>query len=308
MLLKLGVVFGSGGLKGQNRKRIEEKQKKRIEIRIEKGNGTEEIHMILFPAIDLYEKKAVRLLKGDYANMTIYSHRPLEIARDFERCGATHIHMVDLEGAKEGTTPNLSVVEEIAGQTSLFVEAGGGVRSMETVDRYFSAGVSRVILGTAAVKDEALLREAAGRYGERIAVGADVKNGRIAIKGWLEESAVTLDEFLERMQGMGIRNVICTDISRDGAMQGANLKLYRELSLRYAMDITASGGVSSLEDVAALSKIGLYGAIIGKAYYTGAIDLRKAVEAVSREESMGEKQNLCGKGTRDDNEENHSLS
>lgn len=233
--------------------------------------------MILFPAIDLYEKKAVRLLKGDYANMTVYSEHPLEIAEDFERCGATHVHIVDLEGAREGTTPNLSAVEEIAAQTSLFVEIGGGIRSMETVERYFSIGVSRVILGTAAVEDEALLREAVGRYGERIAVGADVRNGCVAVRGWLEESGMGLDAFLERMQGIGIRNVICTDISRDGAMRGTNLELYRELSRRYAMDITASGGVSSLEDVAALSRMGLYGAIIGKAYYTGAIDLREAI-------------------------------
>ncbi len=242
--------------------------------------------MILFPAIDLYEGKAVRLLKGDYDKMTIYSDRPLEIARDFERCGATHVHMVDLEGAREGTTPNLSAVEEIAGQTSLFVEIGGGIRSMDTVEKYFSAGVSRVILGTAAVEDEAFLKEAAGRYGERIAVGADVRNGFIAVRGWLEESAVTLDAFLGRLQKIGIRNVICTDISRDGAMRGTNLALYRELSGRYAMDITASGGVSSLEDVAALSKMGLYGAIIGKAYYTGAIDLRKAIETVCGEEGQ----------------------
>lgn len=241
--------------------------------------------MILFPAIDLYEKKAVRLLKGDYDNMTVYSDCPLEIARDFERCGATHVHIVDLEGAREGTTPNLSVVEEIAGQTSLFVEIGGGIRSLETVERYFDAGVSRVILGTAAVEDEAFLKEAVGRYGEKIAAGADVRNGFIAVRGWLEESSVTLEAFLERLQGMGIRNVICTDISRDGAMKGTNLELYRELSRRCAMEITASGGVSSLEDVAALSKMGLYGAIIGKAYYTGAIDLRKAIETA------------CGEGT-----------
>lgn len=234
--------------------------------------------MILFPAIDLYEKKAVRLLKGDYDNMTIYSHCPLEVARDFQRQGATHIHMVDLEGAKEGTTPNLSVVEEIAGQTGLFVEVGGGIRSMETVERYFSAGASRVILGTAAVNDPAFLREAAEKYRERIAVGADVKEGFIAIKGWVEKSRVTLEDFLDKMQGMGIRNVVCTDISRDGAMQGTNLALYRRLSEKYAMDITASGGVSSIEDVAALRSMNLYGAIIGKAYYTGAIDLRKAIE------------------------------
>lgn len=250
--------------------------------------------MILFPAIDLYEKKAVRLLKGDYDNMTVYSDRPLEIARDFERCGATHVHMVDLEGAREGTTPNLSVVEEIAGQTSLFVEIGGGIRSMETAEKYFSAGASRVILGTAAVEDEAFLKEAAGRYGERIAVGADVRNGFIAVRGWLEESGVRLETFLERMQGMGIRNVICTDISRDGAMRGTNLALYRELSERYSMDITASGGVSSLEDVAALSRMGLYGAIIGKAYYTGAIDLRKAIELAYGDESGCRQECICG--------------
>lgn len=234
--------------------------------------------MILFPAIDLYDKKAVRLLKGDYKNMTIYSNDPLGIARDFENCGAGYIHMVDLEGAKDGATPNLSVVEQIAGETSLLVEVGGGIRSMETVDRYFAAGVFRVILGTAAVNDEAFLREAVAGYGERIAVGADVKEGRIAIKGWLEKSPVTLEAFLDRMQGLGIRNVICTDISRDGAMEGTNLELYRRLSEKYAMEITASGGVSSMEDVAALRKMNLYGAVIGKAYYTGAIDLRKAIE------------------------------
>ena len=251
--------------------------------------------MILFPAIDLYEKKAVRLLKGNYDNMVIYNEHPLEVARDFEGCGATHVHMVDLEGAKEGTTPNLSIVEEIAGKTSLFVEVGGGIRSMETVERYFSAGVSRVILGTAAVKDEVFLREAVDRYGEKIAVGADVRNGLIAIKGWLEESSVTLDGFLERMQGIGIRNVICTDISRDGAMEGANLELYRELSLKYSMDITASGGVSSLEDVEALSRMGRYGAIIGKAYYTGAVDLREAVKAACGRENACGKEYACGK-------------
>ena len=234
--------------------------------------------MILFPAIDLYDKKAVRLLKGDYGNMTVYSDDPLSIARDFENCGAAWIHMVDLEGAKDGTTPNLPVVEQIAGETSLLVEIGGGIRSMETVDHYFAAGVSRVILGTAAVNDPAFLREAAEKYRERIAVGADVKEGFIAIKGWVEQSRVTLEDFLDKMQGMGIRNVVCTDISRDGAMQGTNLALYRRLSEKYAMDITASGGVSSIEDVAALRSMNLYGAIIGKAYYTGAIDLRKAIE------------------------------
>ena len=234
--------------------------------------------MILFPAIDLYEGKAVRLYKGDYQNMTVYSDNPIEIARDFENAGCTHIHMVDLEGARDGTTPNLAVVEQVARETGLFVEIGGGIRSMETVKRYLEAGVSRVILGTAAVKDPDFLRETVAAYGTAIAVGADVKDGRIAIKGWLETAQVTLEEFLRDMQKIGIRNVICTDISRDGAMRGTNLALYRQLSKAFDLEITASGGVSTLEDVKALREMELYGAIIGKAYYTGAIDLREALE------------------------------
>ena len=236
--------------------------------------------MILFPAIDLYEKKAVRLYKGDYANMTVYSENPIEIAQDFEAKGCTHIHMVDLEGAKDGTTPNIAIVEQVAKETSLFVEIGGGIRNMETVERYLRAGVSRVILGTAAVNDEAFLKEAVAKYGDKIAVGADVKDGFIAIKGWLETAGTTLEEFLAEMQALGVRNIICTDISRDGAMRGTNLELYKALSEKYTLDITASGGVSTLEDVLALNRMGIYGAIIGKAYYTGAIDLKEALEAV----------------------------
>ena len=235
--------------------------------------------MILLPAIDLFEKKAVRLYKGDYQNMTVYSENPIEIARDFEAKGCTHIHMVDLEGAKDGTTPNLSIVEQVAKETKLFVEIGGGIRTMETVERYLNAGVSRVILGTAAVNDEAFLRAAVAKYGEKIAVGADVKDGYIAIKGWLEKSAVTLEDFLEKMEAIGVKNVICTDISKDGAMRGTNLALYRELSQKYKLDITASGGVSSMEDIRQLRQMDIYGAIIGKAYYTGAIDLKDALEA-----------------------------
>ena len=235
--------------------------------------------MILLPAIDLYDRKAVRLFKGDYENMTVYSENPIEIARDFEACGAKYIHMVDLEGAKDGTTPNLAIVEQVARETGLFVEIGGGIRSMDTVERYFAAGVQRVILGTAAVRDPDFLKAAVSRYGEKIAVGADVKDGKIAIKGWLETADVTLEAFLRDMEALGVRNVICTDISRDGAMRGTNLELYRTLSRKYAMDITASGGVSTMEDVRQLRAMDLYGAIIGKAYYTGAIDLREALEA-----------------------------
>ena len=234
--------------------------------------------MNIFPAIDLYDKKAVRLFKGDYNQMTVYSENPIDVARDFEAKGAKFIHMVDLEGAKDGTTPNLSIVADIANKTSLFVEIGGGIRSMETVDKYLSAGVSRVILGTSAVTDEEFLKSAIEKYGEKIAVGADVKDGYIAIKGWLEKSAYTLNAFFEKMQNMGVKTIICTDISKDGAMKGTNLQMYSELSKKYSLDIVASGGVSAIDDVKALRKMELYGAIIGKAYYTGAIDLTEAIE------------------------------
>jgi phosphoribosylformimino-5-aminoimidazole carboxamide ribotide isomerase len=234
--------------------------------------------MNIFPAIDLYDKKAVRLYKGDYAQMTVYSENPIEIARNFEAAGAKFIHMVDLEGARDGSTPNLSIVADVAQHTSLFVEIGGGIRDMETVEKYLSVGVGRVILGTAAVNNEAFLREAVEKYGEQIAVGADVKDGYIAIKGWLEQSAYTLEAFLEKMQAIGVRTIICTDISKDGAMIGTNRELYRDLSRKFSMDIVASGGVSTMEDVTALTRMGLYGASIGKDYYTGAIDLAAAIK------------------------------
>ena len=234
--------------------------------------------MILFPAIDLYEGKAVRLFKGDYAQMTVYSEHPEEIGKDFAACGATHVHLVDLEGARSGETPNLETVLKIRKASGLFCEIGGGVRNMDVVDRYLNAGLDRVILGTAAAEDEAFLRRAVEKYGERIAVGADVRDGFIAVKGWTEKSAVGLMDFCEKMERIGVRTLICTDISRDGAMRGTNREMYRELSVRLGLQITASGGVSSLEDVAELRKMDLYGAIIGKAYYTGDIDLKKALE------------------------------
>lgn len=235
--------------------------------------------MIIFPAIDLFEKKAVRLYKGDYQNITVYSENPIEIARDFELCGATHIHMVDLEGAKYGTTPNIEIVKQVATETKLFVEIGGGIRDMATVEKYLSAGVGRVILGTAAVTDSEFLKAAVEKYGEKIAVGADVKDGYIAIKGWVEKSRITLEDFLSNMQNIGVKYIICTDISKDGAMRGTNLELYKELSQKYSMNITASGGVSTLDDVKKLREMNLYAAIIGKAYYTGAIKLQDALEA-----------------------------
>ena len=234
--------------------------------------------MIIFPAIDLYGKKAVRLYKGDYAQMTVYSDNPIEIARDFERAGATHVHLVDLEGAKDGTTPNIDVVRDIAQNTSLFSEIGGGIRDMDTVAKYIDAGVDRVIIGTAAVTDRDFLLRAVEKYKDKIAVGADFRDGYIAIKGWLEQTEYTLDAFLSEMKDAGVQTVIITDISKDGAMQGTNLELYSRLSREYSMDITASGGVSSIEDIKRLREMDMYAAIIGKAYYIGKIDLREAIE------------------------------
>ena len=212
--------------------------------------------------------------------MTVYSDDPLSVARDFENKGAKWVHLVDLEGAKNGTTPNIDVVSKIARETSLSCEIGGGIRNMETVEKYFRAGVSRVILGTAAVTDESFLKAAVAKYGEKIAVGVDIKDSMVAIKGWIEKSEYDAFDFCEKMQKIGVKTIICTDISKDGAMKGANHALYRELSEKFSMQIVASGGVSSMEDVKKLAALNIYGAIIGKAYYTGAIDLEKAVNEV----------------------------
>ena len=235
--------------------------------------------MKIFPAIDLYSSKAVRLFKGDYSKMTVYSENPLEVARDFEQKGAEFIHLVDLEGAKDGTTPNFETVKSIAENTRLFTEIGGGIRSMETVEKYLGAGVDRVILGTAAVENQDFLKAAVNKYGEKIAVGVDIKDGFVAVKGWTEASSYSCFDFCEKMRETGVKTLICTDISKDGAMQGTNRELYCELAEKFDIDIVASGGVSTLDDIKALKKLGLYGAIIGKAYYIGAIDLKEALEA-----------------------------
>ena len=235
--------------------------------------------MYIYPAIDLYSGKAVRLLKGDYARMTVYSDDPVSVARDFAAAGASHIHLVDLEGAKTGKPANLDTIAKIVETTRLFAEVGGGIRDMETVESYLSIGVSRVILGTAAVNNLDFLKAALRKYGDKIAVGVDLKDGYVAIKGWTETSDLQAEDFFGKMKSLGVKTVICTDISRDGAMKGTNRELYRELSEKFDMALIASGGVSSLEDVTALAAMQLHGAIIGKAYYIGAVDLKQAVEA-----------------------------
>ena len=234
--------------------------------------------MKIFPAIDLFDKKAVRLYKGNYDEMTVYSENPLEIALDFQKKGAKNIHIVDLEGARDGGTPNFEVVKRIAESCTLSIEVGGGIRSMETVEKYLSLPIERVILGTSAVTDEAFLREAVLKYKEKIAVGVDIKDGYVAIRGWREKSEYSAFDFCERLVGIGVKTVIATDISKDGAMLGTNRELYKTLSEKYPINIIASGGVSSYDDISELSRLGIYGAIIGKAYYVGAIDLERAVK------------------------------
>lgn len=233
--------------------------------------------MKLFPAIDLIGGKAVRLIKGDYDKVTVYSDDPVSVAKGFEECGAEYLHVVDLEGARDGTLANIDTIKAIIDNTSLFVEVGGGIRSMDTVEKYVEAGAKRVIIGTAAVTDPDFLLAAVEKYGDKIAVGVDIKDGSVAIKGWRETSALTCFDFCESLYKIGVKTIICTDISKDGLLGGTNLELYAELSERFNMDITASGGVSSLDDVKRLSEMNMYGAILGKALYTGNIDLREAL-------------------------------
>lgn len=236
--------------------------------------------MKLFPAIDLYTGWAVRLYKGDYNQMTVYDKDPLAVARRFREAGAEYLHMVDLEGAKTGLTPNLEIVRAVTAQSGLQVEIGGGIRSEEVIRQYLDAGVLRVILGTAAITQPGFVGEMVAKYGDRIAVGVDVRDGLVAIRGWTEVSEEKCFDFCKKMDSLGVKTIICTDISKDGVLGGTNLDLYKQLSEQLSLDIVASGGVSSLRDVVALRDMGLYGAILGKALYTGDLDLAQAVAAV----------------------------
>ncbi len=235
--------------------------------------------MTIYPAIDIVGGKAVRLLHGDYEKMTVYGEHPENVALDFVSSGASHIHIVDLEGARDGGTPNFDTVSEIKRASGVFCEVGGGIRSEIAIEKYLSAGIDRVILGTSAVKNFAFLRRAVELYGSRVAVGVDIKDGFVAVSGWKETTRETAFDFCRKMEDAGVSTLIVTDISKDGAMKGTNLPLYKELKRRFSLDITASGGVSTLDDIRALASIGLYGAIIGKAYYTGAIKISDAIKA-----------------------------
>ncbi len=239
--------------------------------------------MNILPAIDLLGGCAVRLLRGDYAQKTTYSDSPLSVARDFAARGAEWLHLVDLDGAKSGGTPNADTVAAIAAEGRLKIEIGGGVRSLDVIERYLSLGVTRVILGTAAITDPVLLETAAAKYGDRLAVGVDLRDGKVAIKGWTETADINGDDFIARLEALGVGTVIVTDISRDGAMRGTNLELYRHLHEKFRLNVIASGGVSSLSDIRALGEIGVSGAILGRALYTGDLVLEEALAAAKGE-------------------------
>ena len=234
--------------------------------------------MYIFPAIDLYDGKAVRLERGDYNRMTVYSDNPLEFAREFAASGAEFLHTVDLEGAKDGTTPNLSIVTELAAKSGLKVQVGGGIRNEEIVKRYLDAGVERVIIGTAAVTNPEFLCEMVDKYKSHIAVGVDIKDGMAAIKGWVEKSELTCYDLFDRLSQAGVETVICTDISKDGMLSGTNTELYRDIMSKYKINLIASGGVTTIDDVRELRAMNTYGAILGKALYQNTIDLKEAVE------------------------------
>ena len=239
--------------------------------------------MFILPAIDLYNGSAVRLSKGDYNQMSIYSNNPPEFAEKFAKSGAEYLHVVDLEGAKDGTTANFDVVKEIIDKTDMKVEIGGGIRTDDVIRKYIDAGVARVILGTAAVKDSLFLKRAVSNYGDKIAVGVDVKDGFVAVKGWLEVTELRCFDFVAGLEEMGVKTVICTDISKDGMLGGTNIDLYRDLTKNFDINVIASGGISTLDDVKKLTDMHMYGAIIGKALYENTLDLKEAVKVARGE-------------------------
>ena len=236
--------------------------------------------MQIFPAIDLRGGQVVRLYQGDYDQMTVYGSDPCAVARDFMAAGAKYLHVVDLDGAKDGTLANFESIAAIARQGGLYIEVGGGIRDEARIRQYLDLGVGRCILGTIAVKDFAFTERMAKKYGDRIAVGVDARDGYVAVSGWKELSAERGVDFCRRLRDAGVKTVIYTDISRDGAEQGTNLDLYRELAAIDGLDITASGGVSSLTELRELQKIGTKAAILGKALYTGRLDLKTVIEEV----------------------------
>lgn len=233
--------------------------------------------MEIFPATDICGKKVVRLVKGDYSRMTVYSDSPALMAREFMAAGARNLHVVDLDGARDGSPVNLEIIREAAAIKGLFVEVGGGIRDEARIEGYLELGVKRVILGTAAVKNYPFVERAVKKYGDAIAVGVDAKNGFAAVNGWLETTTVSSVEFCKRLRDTGVKTVIYTDISKDGMLSGTNLEVYGRLSEIKGLDIVASGGITFEDEIVALRKMNIYGAIVGKAVYEKKLDLARVI-------------------------------
>ena len=233
--------------------------------------------MTIYPAIDLYEGKAVRLIRGDYEQMTVYSDDPVSVALGFKEAGATAVHVVDLAGARDGKPTSFDVIKRIVEQSGLLVQVGGGIRTRDIIKQYLDIGVKRTILGTAAVSTPGFLAEMVSTYGDAIAVSVDIKDGLVAIKGWTELSDQDALTFCEAVENIGVKTLISTDISKDGLLGGTNIELYRTLREKLSMTLIASGGITSVEEVKTLAELGMDGAILGKAIYTGNIDLAEAI-------------------------------
>ena len=235
--------------------------------------------MLIFPAIDLRDGQVVRLVEGDYDRMTVYGNDPLSVAKAYREAGAEYLHVVDLDAAKDGAQKNLAVIQRLAAESELKLEVGGGVRDEASAKRYLDAGVARVILGSAAIEKPELMETLAKRYPGQVAAGVDARNGFVAIHGWKTVTEIVAYDFVESLPRRGIDTVIYTDISRDGKLQGPNVSAYERLSKIESLNIVASGGVSSPDDVAALANLNLYAAIIGKALYDGRMTLEEALKA-----------------------------
>ncbi len=236
--------------------------------------------MILYPAIDLKDGNCVRLLRGDMEAATVFGTDPAAQALAFQQAGARGLHLVDLNGAFAGRPVNAEAVESILAAVSIPVQLGGGIRDMQTAENYLDCGVRRIILGTAAVENQSFLREAVRTWGGHVAVGVDILDGRVATKGWTQISDLGMEDLLDALSDMGVKTLIATDISRDGAMRGTNLSLYAHIARQWNFQVIASGGVTTLKEVLALRDLDLHGAIVGRALYTGAINLKEALEAV----------------------------
>lgn len=235
--------------------------------------------MKIFPAIDLKGGSVVRLLQGDYGKVQKYEIAPPEAARGFEQAGAKNLHVVDLDGAKDGALSNFDTISQIVSSTGMFVEVGGGIRDEARIEKYLTMGAGRVILGTAAVNNFPFLKDVVKKYGGRIAVGVDAKDGFVATDGWLNVTRVNGVDFCKKLRDIGVETVIYTDISRDGALSGTNLDIYSVLNGIQGLNIVASGGISYMHEITALSEMGTHGAIVGKAIYSGMLDLAQVIAA-----------------------------